>query len=283
MAAEATHALLSDLLRQEFAGPDEPLAAYIAEHSNLPGPAGNLTLAHQVARVFGSAASPRPQPVWDLLARWASLPLTVAPVNSPREMLPAVAALARGVVGAALPEWRPLALEALRRQAGDSRWRTRELVAQGLQALLRVDFWNTEEALAGWVADGEALEMRAAVAALAEPDLLADGRQASAALSLHRTVLDRLLSFSQEARRGESFRTLRQGLGYSLSVVVVGAPAEGFLALRALATTPDADARWVVKENLKKARLRRAFAEEVGALLALLSQSEPTAARKRRK
>lgn len=51
-------------------------------------------------------------------------------------------------------------------------------------------------------------------------------------------------------------RTLRQGLGYCWSVAVAGDPVTGLEAFAALDVT-DPDVAWVVRENRKKARLRR--------------------------
>lgn len=50
-------------------------------------------------------------------------------------------------------------------------------------------------------------------------------------------------------------RVLRQALGYAVSVVAAAAPDEGIPLLERLATAADADARWIARENLKKARL----------------------------
>lgn len=52
-------------------------------------------------------------------------------------------------------------------------------------------------------------------------------------------------------------RTLRQALGYCWSVAVAGDPAAGVLRFAALRGSSDPDMAWVVRENEKKARLRR--------------------------
>jgi hypothetical protein len=63
---------------------------------------------------------------------------------------------------------------------------------------------------------------------------------------------------------------LKQGLGYSLSVIVCAVPEEGFEYMRQLAGTQDADILWIVKENLKKNRLLKNFPEEVASTKKLL-------------
>ncbi|MCY1247415.1 hypothetical protein D9M72_607440 [compost metagenome] len=63
---------------------------------------------------------------------------------------------------------------------------------------------------------------------------------------------------------------LRQGLGYCWSVAIAASPAEGFRRLERWAASDDKDVRWIVRENLKKARLARAdpaAAEQVAAVL----------------
>jgi hypothetical protein len=58
---------------------------------------------------------------------------------------------------------------------------------------------------------------------------------------------------------------LKQGLDYSLSVIVCAVPREGFEYMRQLAEQQDADILWIVKENLKKNRLLKNFPEEIAS------------------
>jgi hypothetical protein len=58
-------------------------------------------------------------------------------------------------------------------------------------------------------------------------------------------------------RRTEEFRTLRQALGYCWSVAIAAAPVDGLAAFARWRRSPDPDVGWVVRENLKKARLQR--------------------------
>jgi hypothetical protein len=63
---------------------------------------------------------------------------------------------------------------------------------------------------------------------------------------------------------------LRQGLGYCWSVAVAALPDEGFPRMERLASLDDPDVRWVVRENLKKARLARADPERTARLADVL-------------
>jgi hypothetical protein len=99
---------------------------------------------------------------------------------------------------------------------------------------------------------------------VAEPKLLRDAALAQVALSLHKRILDRVLQASDRA--SGPFRTLRQGLGYTASVVVQALPDDGFPWLARLAETQDRDALWIVRENLRRKRLLKAFPARVEAL-----------------
>ncbi len=132
----------------------------------------------------------------------------------------------------------------------------------GLQRWGDADMHALLEEMAHW-AGGSLLERRAAVAALCEPRLLHQAAHAAATLDLLGAVTRSLLS--EPDRRCEAFRTLRQGLGYCWSVAVAAAPGPGKAAMAAWVGSPDADVRWVMRENLKKTRLTRMDAAWVQA------------------
>jgi hypothetical protein len=157
------------------------------------------------------------------------------------------------------------ALQTLRELADDPRWRMREGVCFGLQRLIPVYPDVALTALAGWIPDGSWLELRAAAAGVAEPPLLKNHDVALAALHLHERILDRVLQAHD--RKSESFRTLRKGLGYTLSVIVQAIPEEGFPWLAKIIDTSDPDVLWIVRQNLKKKRLLKPFPTQVDALV----------------
>jgi hypothetical protein len=70
-------------------------------------------------------------------------------------------------------------------------------------------------------------------------------------------------------RRNDDVRVLRRGLGYTVGVAVASVPEPGTRLLLRMATSGDPDQTWVVRENLKKARLRRIpeVSTSVGAVL----------------
>ena len=141
----------------------------------------------------------------------------------------------------------------------------------GLQRMLPANEAATLEALDRWLDGGEPYPARAVVAALAEPPLLKRSSLADAAAELHEKAVATFLAMAD--RRSAPVRTLRQALGYSVSVVATVRPEPMFTLLEALARGDDPDGYWIVRENLKKRRIASAFPQRVAALKARM---EPT-------
>lgn len=225
--------------------------AYLRGNSGLPGPRGNLELMD-----VASAASDRAD-----VERWAALGPEVAPENTPAVFLACVGIVGLGRLVAAGD--RSL-LPTLRHASNDPRWRVREAVAMALQA------WGDAEPAAlvaemeRW-AGGSPLEGRAAMAALCEPRLLHDRQIVAATLA----ILDRLTATVRDASRDDAarddagrddadqVRVLRQALGYGWSVAAAADVTIGLPALERWVSDPNADVRWIVRQNLAKARLTR--------------------------
>ena len=215
--------------------------AYLLENSGLPGPRGNLELAQVVA----DEGTPT------LFERYLALDHTRAPVNSSEEFLAFCGVLGQGQLLAAGD---PQAAERLRHFASDPRWRTREAVAMALQHFGERDMDALLQLMEVW-SQGSLLEQRAAAAALCEPKLLAKPEHACQTLE----ILDQITASveSSAERKSENFRVLRQGLAYCWSVAVAAFPAEGKRRMSKWFSSPDADIRWIMRENLKKNRLTR--------------------------
>ena len=130
-----------------------------------------------------------------------------------------------------------------------------------LQRLGEVDMERLTREMRVW-GHGSPLEQRAAAAALSEPRLLRQTQNARAVLE----ILDQITMGVEKAddRRSEDFLTLRKGLGYCWSVAVAALPEKGKALMEKWLVRPDKDIRWIMKENLKKARLVRMDAEWVG-------------------
>jgi hypothetical protein len=221
--------------------------SYLLKESGLPGPRGNIELAQVVADEGNR----------QLFQRYIAYTADEAPVNSPYEFLAFC-----GIVGLGrlLSEGDTDLLKTLRWYASDPRWRIREGVAMALQRLGDVNMGRLIAAMREW-SQGTPLEQRAAAAALCEPRLLDQSQYARAVLG----ILDQITAGIEQAdnHRSEDFLILRKGLGYCWSVAVVTLPVEGKALMEKWLVKSDKDVRWIMKENLKKARLVRMDAEWV--------------------
>lgn len=249
-------------------GSKENIANYLAANSSLPGPRGNLELAAAFEETIKNYAEQQPQKLWNLAMKLADVSPTEAPVNSPKEFLPFCGVVTAGAIGSIQPEFFRKALDLLKKMAKDPRWRTREGVAMGIQELIAKHSRETLKELESWIEENEWLTMRAVAGGTAEPALLKNAETARSALELHKRIISEILGSNQ--RKSDEFKTLRQALGYSLSVIICAAPKEGFEFMRELASSNDADIVWVVKENLKKNRLTKNFPNEVASIKKLL-------------
>ncbi len=215
---------------------DHQIAGYLSENSNLPGPRGNLTLLDAAG---------------DVLAE----PVALRLADERDEFLACAGVVAIGRLLLERPS-DPGLVELLTSRAADYRWRVREAVAIAAQRVGDGDQVQFRALVSGWVASPDPLVVRAGIAAICEPRLLADPLTAAAAVAACERATATLQGFSDADRRREGVRTLRQGLGYCWSVAVAGEPTAGlpkFLALDA----SDPDVAWVIKSNRGKQRLAR--------------------------
>jgi len=259
--------LLNDFLKTGY---EEKIMEFLVSNSNLPGPRGNLELANAFAEVVEDYSIRNPQKIWELALRLTDISPNEAPVNNPKEFLPFCGAVAMGAIGSVHATFYQKAFTFLRKLANDSRWRTREAVAMGIQKLIAKQSQNTLKELKNWIEKNEWLVMRAVAAGVAEPALLRDEQTARGALELHKKIFAQILA-TREWKSSE-FKTLRQALGYSLSVVICAIPQDGFEYMQQLVDSQDADILWVIKENLKKNRLIKNFPNEVAAIKKLLNE-----------
>jgi hypothetical protein len=208
---------------------------YLTAHSGLPGPRGNLEL---VAACGEEADVGRAE----------------ALISSGDEF-----ATVCGLVGLGrhLGQGDDTHVPLLHRHASDDRWRVREGVAMALQRAGDDDLERAFAIAEEWATDPDPLVRRAAVAAVCEPRLLQNPDFARRALALLEKVTSDLAATAATDRRSRGTRTLRQALGYGWSVAIAALPDEGLVAFRRLEASDDVDVEWIVRQNKKKARLRR--------------------------
>ncbi len=214
---------------------------YLMQESGLPGPRGNIELAQAVAEIGNEEK-------FLLLLNFTP---EKAPVNTPQEFLAFCGALGLGKL---LVEGKKEYLEKLRLLASDPRWRTREAVAMALQIYGERYMEELIKEMEEW-SGGNEYEKRAVAAALCEPKLLKQKEQISKVLR----ILDNITSSINKSkdRKSEGFKALKKGLAYCWSVAVVGYPDEGKKIFEKWTSCTDKDINWIIKENLKKERLKR--------------------------
>jgi hypothetical protein len=223
-----------DEYRTALAGLDDWMP-YLDANSGLPGPRGNLEL---VAACAEEADSKR---ALDLIA-------------SEDEFVTVCGLVA---LGRHLGADNGQHVDLLYRYASDPRWRVREGVAMALQRAGDDDPERAFTIAEAWAIDPDPLVRRAAVAAVCEPRLLRDLRFARRALTILEKATAGLSGTDPSERRTPATRTLRQALGYGWSVAIAASSEEGLSMFRELEASEDPDVRWLVKENRKKARLKR--------------------------
>lgn len=215
---------------------------YLSAHSDLPGPRGNLELVAACGEEADIAMAE------DLVATGDEFATVCGAV----------------ALGRYLGDGDRTHLDVLHRLAGDDRWRVRESAAMALQRAGDDDLGACFAVAEVWAGDADPLVRRAAVAAVCEPRLLRDPADARRALKMLAEITAGVAATPADRRRDPSVRTLRQALGYGWSVVVAIDPGDGLPVFERLQTSSDPDVGWIVRENHKKARLRRVLASPSG-------------------
>ena len=264
------HDTLSSLLERALTGNSRPLEFYLRDHSRLPGPRANLELANDIGALLASSVPKYHENVRTLITQFANGDRKKIASNTPEEFVMLCGIIAFGTCAAAYAPWRDESYEMLEHYATSAQWRVREGVALAFQHLLSTVPHDTLLHLTKLAMNGNYLQQRAAVAAVAEPPLLYNSDILEAAIELQRIVLNRLRNAPQLDRKTEDLRTLRRTLGYTLSVVTVALPEQGFALMRECASWDDADITWILRENLKKKRLAK-FTDDTEVLTKLLA------------
>ncbi|NMB54669.1 MAG: hypothetical protein GYA15_08195 [Leptolinea sp.] len=220
---------------------EKDIRRYLLENSNLPGPRGNLELAHAAALECPA----------QLLIEWSSLDIQVAPTNTNLEFLSFCGILGQGRL---YLEGDPQSLERILNAASDPRWRTREAAATALQIIGKENLPALITFLPR-LADGNPCEQRCAVAAICEPALLHDPATIRFALELLDKITTAFAAYPN--KKEEGFIVLKKGLAYGWSVAASADLQLGKPYLEKWLQSTDRDVCQVMQENLKKNRLIR--------------------------
>jgi len=214
---------------------------FLMQESNLPGPRANLELIQAVAETGDE----------NRFLHLLGFTPDIAPANTQQEFLACCGTVGLGKL---VMDGKTEYLEHLRSLASDPRWRIRECVAMALQIYGEGHMDELITEMEKW-AKGNSYEKRAAAAALCEPRLLNQEEQVSKVLQ----ILDNITCSIKEITDGkdESFTALKKGLAYCWSVAIVALPDEGKQRFEKWVACDDKDINWIIKENLKKDRLKR--------------------------
>ncbi len=227
--------------------PQSDWDAYLSTNSGLPGARANLPLADAVATV-GEETLFRHLLTYD--------PIT-APTNTSGEFLALCGTVGFGKL---LIENHPNALDTLRASANDPRWRVREGVAIAFQHFGDHDMSALISKIAPW-SKGTLYEQRAVAAALCEPRLLKNPADVTRVLKILDDITAAIPAVTN--RKADDFIALRKGLAYCWSVAVVALPEHGKPLMEKWLASTNKDILWLMRENLKKDRLKRMDAKWV--------------------
>lgn len=221
--------------------------AYLKANSGLPGARANLQLADAAAEVGDET----------IFRHLLTYDAAIAPTNTPDEFLAHCGTVGYGEL---LVEDHPAALDTLRTCANDPRWRVREGVAIALQHFGDHDMPALIQKITPW-SQGTLYEQRAVAAALCEPRLLKNPADVHHVLQILDTITANIPTITN--RKAGDFLALRKGLAYCWSVAVAALPDQGKPLMDKWLSSDDKDILWLMRENLKKDRLKRMDAEWV--------------------
>ena len=234
---------------------EKELENYLLENSNLPGKRGNLELAFSFRDYIEKIYLPAKEAAFNNCLRLVNEnPARKAKIGN-EEFLPFCGIVGLGRIAKIDFNRRNEILLLLRKNAQDDRWRIREAVAMAIQEIVAVDSSQTLEQLNKWLEDENYFVYRAVAAGLAEPYLMKDPQIAQAAFLIHKSIIEKV--GNEKDIKTPEYKALVKGLCYTLSVIILGNKEQGFDYLDHLITINNPIIRKIVRENLKKNRLKR--------------------------
>ncbi|MEJ2568512.1 MAG: hypothetical protein P8Z50_06550 [candidate division WOR-3 bacterium] len=225
----------------------EKLEEFIIENSNLPGPRGNLELAFALAEIYDNL---------DILLKWLEITKDQADANDPKSFPAFCAAVCLGKIYTKTKDKKLISI--LQKLSTDRRWRLREAIAFGFQAIGENNFNDLKSIFSEWIKKSNNLEKRAILVSLAHPKFLNE-ENVKFCFEITDTVL-------KEMDRENDFDVLKKGLSFTISVFAVPNPDFGFKFIKKW-IGKDKDIDKIMKENLKKNRLAGKYPLEVKNLL----------------
>lgn len=264
------HDTLSSLVGRALAGTPRLLEFYLREHYRLPGARTNLDLANDLSNTLAAAIPLHAGEVHSLINYFANGDRRAIAGNTPAEFVMYCGIISYGVCAASHPEWRDETCSLLKHYARSPHRRIREGVMVAYQHLLDVDFHMAVRHLRDLMIFGSFVQQCVAITTLTESRFLYNAELLASALEFQRIALEHIRAGTAAERKKEGFRILRRALGFTISVITVATPEQGFALMRECATWNDDDVTWILRENLKKKRLAK-FTQDTAVLSQLLT------------
>lgn len=185
--------------------------------------------------------------------------------NSPEEFVVMCGVLGLCMMYKSEPQ---IALSKIEAYANSNSWRVREAAAMGIQELLIIKTKEVLNILDEWSLKNERYK-RCIIAGLCEPKNLENKYILDSAFKYLNMFTNDYNSYT--SKLSEDQKILRKALGYAWSVAIVADCNKGKSLFVKLLDSDNKNIRWIVKNNLKKNRLKKIDVEWVESLLVLLN------------
>ncbi len=249
---------------------DSLVQEYLIKNSRLPSPRANLELAYSLDELILTFNENKKDELWKLFFKLSQITAEAAPMNDPKEFLSYCGIFGIGSIANNYHSYLFESLKILKKAAIDKRWRTREATAHVLAKLIKTYKGKVIDRILPWIKEKNWLLIRAVAGAFAVPKLLEDPNIANTAFELHINIIELILK--EKNRKHHEFRSARKGFAYTFSTVVLALPEKGFQFLESLTLIDDVDIRWILKQNLRKNRLKNRFPKKVKYLLSQIKK-----------
>lgn len=240
----------------------EGITRFLSDHSNLPGPRANLTLAKHFSKLASRDWETDGSFLKNCLDIWG---------QGNDEYLRFCRNFALGHIMAEHPQEWTWASKLLYEDNFNHLWRPREAVTLGVAEALRRRTTMTLSLLDDWNRNEDPVVLRNTLMILAHPDVLPASRETRDALRGY-TVRAMKAVKERSTPKLDGLSLLKKTLGFTISVGAVHDPS----MMEKLEEWVDSGAReWrsILKSNLKKKRLIERHPEKTRELLSRLEQA----------
>lgn len=209
-------------------------------NSKLPGKRANLELMWQFAKSTTKVET-------NLCLQYKDYDLN----NTPEEFV-----MMCGIIGlCTINKTKPkIALNQIEEYANSSSWRVREAVAMGIQELIQIKTDEVLHILDDWSLKNDKYK-RCLIAGLCEPKNLKNKNILDSAFNYLNKFTEEFSSYSNKLT--EDQKILRKALAYAWSVAIVEDVEQGKSLFAKFVDYNNKNILWIVKNNLKKNRLKK--------------------------